>query len=252
MRNFLRLSLNYSLRAGIFFLFFSVVLVIVLRWLPVSYTPLMFFRCMQHAGNGNVRIEHQWVNADRIPNHLELAVVCTEDQRFLTHHGFDFEEIQKAMDEAEDGERQRGASTISQQTAKNVFLWPSSTFVRKGFEAWFTVLIELFWSKQRILEVYLNSAEFGDGIYGCESAAQHFFHKSAIQLSINESVRLAIVLPNPIKFNAGKPSPYLMKRQKWALEQMGNYGGVLKFPSEVSEEKITPKKTAGHSKKEST
>jgi monofunctional biosynthetic peptidoglycan transglycosylase len=139
------------------------------------------------------------------------------------------------MDEADDGERHRGASTISQQTAKNVFLWPSSSYVRKGFEAWFTVLIELFWSKQRILEVYLNSVEFGNGIYGCEAASQHFFHKHAKQLTVVESARLAIVLPNPIKFNVGKLTGYLQKRQNWALQQMRNYGGTLKFSSEENE-----------------
>ena len=242
-----------SLRIATFFVIFSILLVLVFRWLPVSYTPLMFLRCIQNTGNGNVRIEHQWINGSEIPNHLQLAVVCCEDQRFLTHHGFDFEAIQKAMDEAEDGERNRGASTISQQTAKNVFLWPSSTFIRKGFEAWFTVLIETFWSKKHILEVYLNSIEFGDGIYGCEAAALHFFHKHASELSVTESARLAVVLPNPIKFNGGKPSAYLIKRQNWALGQMRNYGGVLKFPVEEKDNpKTKTKKSTGYPKSETT
>ena len=231
MKNFFQNFRMNLLKAGLFFVSFSVVLVIALRWIPVSYTPLMFIRSIQHAGEAGNRIEHTWIRSSEIPNHLELAVVCCEDQRFLTHHGFDFEEIKKAMDEAEEGDRHRGASTISQQTAKNVFLWPSSNFVRKGFEAWFTVLIEFFWSKQHILEVYLNSIEFGNGIYGCEAAAQHFFHKHASALSFAESARLAVVLPNPVKYNAGKPSAYLLKRQSWALTQMRNYGGVLKFPS---------------------
>lgn len=232
---------------------FSFLLVLTLRWLPVSYTPLMFLRCIQNVGSGNVRIDHKWIKEDDIPNNLKLAVVCCEDQRFLTHHGFDFEEIQKAMKDAEDGERNRGASTISQQTAKNVFLWPSSTYIRKGFEAWFTVLIEIGWSKKHILEVYLNSIEFGDGIYGCEAAAQHFFHKHAAELSVVESARLAVVLPNPIKFNAGKPSAYLIKRQNWALGQMRNYGGILKFPSEEKEEvKNNIKKSKDHSQLENT
>ncbi len=197
----------------------------------------MFIRAVQQQREGKVKIKHDWISSIEIPNHLQLAVVCCEDQRFLMHHGFDFEEIQKAMDEADDGDRHRGASTISQQTAKNVFLWPSSTFVRKGFEVWFTALIELCWSKQHILEVYLNSIEFGNGIYGCEAASEAFFHKHASQLSFTESARLAIVLPNPLKFNAGKPSPYMIKRQNWALTQMRNYGGILKFQDNSVPEK---------------
>jgi monofunctional biosynthetic peptidoglycan transglycosylase len=238
MKEYIIKAWHFILRAGIFFFCFSVLLVIVLRWMPVSYTPLMFVRYAQNVKSGNAKIEHDWVQMDDISNSMQLAVICTEDQNFLKHHGFDFESIQKAMDEAEDGGRQRGASTISQQTAKNVFLWPSSTYVRKGFEIWFTVLIEFFWSKQRILEVYLNSVEFGDGIYGCESAAQHFFHKSAKKLSMTESARLAVVLPNPIKYNAGKTTPYLLRRQAWALLQMNNWGGTLKFTNE-DEDKIS-------------
>jgi monofunctional biosynthetic peptidoglycan transglycosylase len=128
------------------------------------------------------------------------------------------------MEEAEDGERVRGASTISQQTAKNVFLWPSSTYIRKGFEVWFTVLIEALWSKERILEVYLNSIEFGPGVYGCEAASQYFFDKPAIKMSNRECALLAVVLPNPIKYNAGKPGKYLNGRVSFALGQMKNYG----------------------------
>lgn len=236
MKTFFLRCWQFTWRAGVFFVLFSLLLVVALRWLPVAYTPLMFIRYIQD-DSGKAKIEHEWTAGDDIPNHLQLAVVCCEDQRFLTHHGFDFKEIEKAMDEAEDGERHRGASTISQQTAKNVFLWPSSTYIRKGFEAWFTVLIELCWSKARILEVYLNSIEFGNGIYGCEAAAQHFFHKSASQLTFSESARLAVVLPNPLRYNAGNPSSYLIKRQNWALTQMRNYGSVLKFPGEEVEPK---------------
>ncbi len=217
------------MRAALFFVSFSILLVLVLRWLPVSYTPLMFIRVVEHTGEGKSGIRHSWVNANDISNHLQLAVICTEDQNFLRHHGFDFESIQKAMDEAEEGGRTRGASTISQQTAKNVFLWPSSNFIRKGFETWFTVLIEIFWSKQRILEVYLNSIEFGDGIYGCEAASEFFFHKHASQLSEMEAVRLAVVLPNPIKYNVAKPTAYILRRQAWALSQVHNWGGTLTF-----------------------
>ncbi|MEO5642870.1 MAG: monofunctional biosynthetic peptidoglycan transglycosylase [Bacteroidia bacterium] len=240
MKTFLLHCWQFTYRAGIFFVLFSVLLVIVLRWLPVGYTPLMFIRYVQC--NEKAKIEHEWIAGSEIPNHLMLAVVSTEDQRFLTHHGFDLKEIEKAMDEAEEGDRHRGASSISQQTAKNVFLWPTSSFIRKGFEAWFTVLIELFWSKRHILEVYLNSIEFGNGIYGCEAAAQHFFHKSARQLTFAESARLAVVLPAPLRFNAGSPSGYLIKRQNWALIQMRNRGGILVFPGETEEHvKVKPK-----------
>jgi monofunctional biosynthetic peptidoglycan transglycosylase len=242
MKNFLTSCWRFSLKAGLFFVLFSVLLVIVLRWLPVSYTPLMFIRYVQHDGKVKAKIEHEWISRNDIPNHLQLAVVCCEDQRFLTHHGFDFEEIKKQMEKAEKGQKHGGASTISQQTAKNVFLWPSSTYVRKGFEAWFTVLIELFWGKKRILEVYLNSIEFGDGIYGCEEASQHFFHKHASQLSFDQSAQLAVVLPNPLVFNAGRPSEYLVGRRDDALVQMRNFGGVLKFPDEEPKpEKVKPK-----------
>jgi monofunctional biosynthetic peptidoglycan transglycosylase len=232
MKPFLQRCWRFFFQAGIFFVFFSIVLVVVLRWVPVSYTPLMFIRCAQTGDDKKAKIEHEWAPENEIPNSLQLAVVSTEDQRFLEHHGFDFKEIEKAMDEAEGGDRHRGASTISQQTAKNVFLWPSSTYIRKGFEAWFTVLIEVFWSKKHILNVYVNSVEFGDGIYGCEAAAQHFFHKHASQLSRDESARLAVVLPNPLRFNVGKPTSHMINRKEWALQQMSNRGNVLIFPGE--------------------
>lgn len=248
MKTFLLRCWQFSYRAGIFFVVFSVVLVVVLRWLPVGYTPLMFIRYLQ--ADKAASIEHEWIAGSEIPNHLMLAVVSTEDQRFPEHHGFDLKEIQKAMEESDQGGRRRGASTISQQTAKNVFLWPSSTLVRKGFEAWFTVLIELFWGKRHILEVYLNSIEFGDGIYGCEAAAQHFFHKSANRMTFEQSAMLAVVLPNPLVFNASRPSAHLSGRREWALAQMRNRGSVLIFPGvEEPAKKPTPKPKSRSKKK---
>lgn len=220
---------RYCLKGGIFFVTFSILLVVVLRFLPVSWTPLMFIRLVHPAEGSERRILHQWVSLDRIPNSLQLAVVCSEDQHFLVHHGFDFDQIKQAMDEADDGGRVRGASTISQQTAKNVFLWPSSSWVRKGFEVWFTVLIEVFWSKERIMEVYLNSIEFGDGIYGCEAASQYFYKKSAIKMNVAESAKMAIVLPNPHRLRVNAANGYVLKRQGWALNQMRLWGGVLKY-----------------------
>src|SRR5687767_7828883 len=158
-------TFKFFLHMGIFFVCFSFVLVLTLKFIPVSWTPLMFLRVVEYEGEKEPAIKHEWVSLDQIPNSLQLAVVCTEDQHFLVHHGFDFEQIEVAMKEAEKGKRHRGASTISQQTAKNVFLWPSHSWPRKGFEVWFTVLIELLWSKERIMEVYLNSIEFGPFIY---------------------------------------------------------------------------------------
>lgn len=213
----------------LFSMCFSVVLVIVFKWLPVAWTPLMLFREMGDKIPEHTPVRHVWVSAEEIPSSLELAVVCTEDQRFLNHYGFDFEQIKVAMEEAEDGDRVRGASTISQQTAKNVFLWPSSTFVRKGFEVWFTVLIETFWSKERILEVYLNSVEFGPGIYGCEAASQYFFSKPAIKMTNRQCALLAVVLPNPLKYDVGKPGKHVNGRVTWALGQMQNYGYDLEL-----------------------
>lgn len=233
---------KFCLKAGFFFVFFSVLLTLVLRWMPVPWTPLMFIRYAQNIGEDNARIKHEWVSASHIPNNLQLAVVCTEDQNYLKHHGFDFQQIKEAMERAEAGGKSRGASTISQQTAKNVFLWPSSSWLRKGFEVWFTVLIETLWSKERIMEVYLNSIEFGDGIYGCEAASQFYFKKSALHLSNAEAARLAVVLPNPLRFKANAGSGYVVRRQNWAIQQMGFWGGKLIYHPEEKEIKPPKKK----------
>lgn len=236
---------NAVLKAGIFFLCFSVLLVLVYRFVPVPWTPLMFIKHVQYSGDEDYKgIQHEWVKFDEIPNSLMLAVVCTEDQNYLKHYGFDLNAIQQAMEEAEEGGRSRGASTISQQTAKNVFLWPSSTWLRKGFEVWFTLLIETFWSKERIMEVYLNSIEFGKGIYGCNAASKNYFRKPAERLTMSESARLAVVLPNPVRYNAEKPSGYVLKRQAWTLNQMRLWGGKLNFETkeELPEKKSRKKK----------
>lgn len=172
-------------------------------------------------------IRHQWVPLSKISNTLQLAVICSEDQRFIDHHGFDKEAIEKAMAAYTSGKRLRGASTISQQTAKNVFLWPHRSWVRKGFEIYFTFLIEAFWSKERILEVYLNSIEMGDGIYGAEAAAQFWFTTSAAALNTDQAAAIAAILPNPIRFLANPPSVYTKKRKKWIITQMRNYGTLV-------------------------
>ena len=162
----------------------TIFFVILYRFVPVPVTPLMFIRCAQQAGRGEkIRLKHHWVPLDEMSKYLPVAVMASEDQRFLQHHGFDVIEIQNAVEERIAGKRRRGGSTISQQTAKNVFLWPTSSWVRKGLEAYFTALIELCWSKQRIMEVYLNSIEMGDGIYGAEAVAQQHFGRPAEKLT---------------------------------------------------------------------
>ena len=170
--------------------------------------------------------QHVWVPLSQISRPMQLAVIAGEDQRFPEHFGFDFDAIDAALHHNARSHRIRGASTISQQTAKNLFLWPSRTYLRKGIEAWFTLLMELLWSKQRILEVYLNIVEFGPGIYGVEAASRHDFHHSARSLNWTEAARLAAVLPNPYLFRANPPSPYVVERSQWIVEQMGQLGMV--------------------------
>lgn len=205
------------------FLFISSLLAVVAyKFIPVYYTPLMFIRLYeQFQGGKPMKLEHKWVPVTQIAQPLVQAVVASEDNLFLDHNGFDLEQIQKARSEAEKGKRVRGASTISQQTAKNVFLWPGKSYFRKGLEAYFTLLIEWIWGKERIMEVYLNSIEMGDGIYGAEAVAQAHFKKHAYQLNRNEAALIAASLPNPRKFNSGKPSPYMLKRQSKILSLMG-------------------------------
>lgn len=199
----------------------SLLAVVALRFIPVYYTPLMFIRMSEQKKEGKkTKLLHKWVPVSKIAQPLVQAVVSSEDNRFMTHKGFDFEQIEKALEDAEAGKRVRGASTISQQTAKNVFLWPGKTYVRKGLEAYFTVLIELIWGKKRIMEVYLNSIEMGDGIYGAEAVAEAHFGKQAYELSRDEAALIAATLPNPRRFNSGKPSPYMLQRQYQILSLM--------------------------------
>lgn len=205
------------------FLFISSILsVVAYKFIPVYYTPLMLTRLYDQYKEGKPhKLEHTWVPLSQIAQPLVQAVVASEDNLFLDHNGFDIEQIQKALDEAEEGKRVRGASTISQQTAKNVFLLPAKSYFRKGIEAYLTLLIEWIWGKERIMEVYLNSVEMGDGIYGAEAVANAHFGKQAYQLSREEAALIAASLPNPRKFNSGKPSPYMLKRQGQILSLMG-------------------------------
>jgi monofunctional biosynthetic peptidoglycan transglycosylase len=205
----------------IFFFASSIGMVLIYRFLPVYVTPLMLIRCGQQVGRGEqLRLRHHWVSLDEMSIYMPVAVIASEDQRFMEHKGFDFDAIEKAIDENRKGKRQRGASTITQQTAKNVFLWHGHSWVRKGLEAYFTFLIELCWSKQRIMEVYLNSIEMGDGIYGAEAVAQWHFHCTAAQLTRPQCALIAATLPNPLRFSSKNPSNYMLKRQTWIMRQM--------------------------------
>ncbi len=203
----------------------SILSVIIYKYVPVYYSPLMFIRSAQHIMRGEEpRLHHQWVSIDSISYHLPTAVWASEDQNFFKHNGFDMDAIQTAINEHKAGKRQRGASTISQQTAKNVFLWPSSTWTRKALEVYFTLLIEFFWSKERIMEVYLNTIEMGDGIYGAQAVAEIHFGRDASELSLQQATLIAASLPNPLKYDSSNPTRYMYKRQTWIIRQIRNLG----------------------------
>ena len=203
----------------------SVFTVVVFKWLPVPITPLMVIRNTQATSTQkNGGWKHDWVPIENISTNLQLAVISSEDQLFVKHNGFDIEAIEKAYDNNQKGKKIRGASTISQQTAKNVFLWPSRSWLRKGLEAYFTFLIELIWSKERIMEVYLNSIEMGPGIYGAEAASQYWFKKSAAKLSRQEAAAIAAILPSPLRYRANPATAYIQGRKAWIVRQMYFYG----------------------------
>ena len=199
----------------------TILSVVVLRFVPVFFTPLMFIRCGEQLLDGkSLTMHHHWVSLEKISPHLPVAVMGSEDQRFLLHHGFDFAAIQKAAKQNMRGGKKMGASTISQQTAKNVFLWSGRSWIRKGFEMYFTALIELMWSKQRIMEVYLNSIEMGDGIYGADAVAEYNFGTTAGNLSRAQCALIAATLPNPRVFSSKYPSAYMRKRQHQIMKNM--------------------------------
>lgn len=203
------------------FLGSTILAVFIYKWCPVYVTPLMLIRCAQQVKHGEpLRLKHHWVPLDSISMYMPIAVMASEDQRFLNHHGFDFVEINKAIEERRTKGRKRGASTISQQTAKNVFLWPGQSWLRKGLEAYFTCLIEIVWGKQRIMEVYLNSIEMGHGIYGAEAVAQQHFGRNSRNLTRPNCALIAATLPNPAKFSSLNPSAYMLQRQTAIMKQM--------------------------------
>lgn len=210
----------------------TILAVVVLRFIPVWITPLMVIRCCQQVSEGkDLRMVHHWVPLDKISPSLPVAVIASEDANFLRHHGFDYKAIEHAAERNRNHPEKRklGASTISQQTAKNVFLWPGRSWVRKGFEVYFTTLIELLWSKQRIMEVYLNSIEMGDGIYGADAVAMEHFHTDALNLTRSQCALIAVTLPNPRRFSSKNPSAYMLKRQA-RIEREMKY--VPPFPRE--------------------
>ncbi|MGR9013593.1 MAG: monofunctional biosynthetic peptidoglycan transglycosylase [Gammaproteobacteria bacterium] len=206
------------------FLATSLGLCVLLRWVPAPTSAFMVYRHIEDLiSDGSFKtINYSWVGAKKISPYATSAVIASEDQRFFLHSGFDLRSIQSSIDVYMDGGKLRGASTISQQVAKNLFLTPSKSFIRKGLEAWFTLLIEFLWSKERILVVYLNIAEFGDHLFGIEAASKRYFGVHASQINRSQAALLAATLPNPIRLKAARPSKYLLKRQHWILRQMQN------------------------------
>lgn len=199
------------------FLWFNIIsfaVVLLFKFVPVPFTPLMGIRALEHNSAGKDMIcSHEWVPIDEISLNLQKAVIASEDGRFLEHSGFDFEAMQKAFKNNSKGKKIKGGSTISQQTAKNVFLWQGRSYVRKGLEAYYTVLIELVWGKKRIMEVYLNSIEMGDGVYGAEAAAKHWYRKDASSLTRYEAAGIAAILPSPRRYKASNSSSYINRRK---------------------------------------
>ena len=208
----------------LYFLGISIGLVILFKFIPVPFTPLMFIRTFEQvSSNDKVVWKRDWVSIDEMGTSIQKAVIASEDGKFTTHNGFDVKAIEKAYKNNQKGRKVKGGSTISQQTAKNVFLWPGRSYLRKGLEAYFTVLIEVVWGKERIMEVYLNSIEMGNGIYGIEAASQHWFNKSAKNLTKAEAAGIAAILPNPRVYKAKNSSRYIERRKNAIKRQMNFY-----------------------------
>ena len=209
------------------FIVLSSLQVLVLRWVPPMTSAFMVSRQVDAwlERDWSFRLHYAWRGHGQISPNLPIALVAAEDQRFPEHHGFDFEAIDKAIEHNRRGRKVRGASTISQQVAKNLFLWQGRSYLRKGLEAWYTVLIEVIWPKQRILDVYANIAEFGDGVYGAEAAARQYFGKPAARLTPSESARMAAVLPSPRRYSITKPGSYVQRRARWIERQVQHLGG---------------------------
>jgi monofunctional biosynthetic peptidoglycan transglycosylase len=225
MKRILRKTSFFILKILLIILIVTTAWVALYKFVNPPVTPLMLIRFFDKE-SGQRLIKTDWKNYDEISNYMKMAVIASEDQKFPFHNGFDLQSIEEAIDEKLDGERLRGASTISQQTAKNVFLWPSRSWIRKGIEAYFTVLIEKIWGKRRILEVYLNVIETGNGIYGVDEAGEVYFGRSAKNLDIVDSSLIASILPDPRFMSPKNPSEHILRREKWIIEQIGNLGGT--------------------------
>jgi monofunctional biosynthetic peptidoglycan transglycosylase len=205
----------------------SILLVLIFKWIPVPFTPLMITRAIEQKMEGKeMTCSHDWVPLEDISINLQKAVIASEDGNFLKHSGFDFKAMQKAFKNNNRGKRLKGGSTISQQTAKNVFLWQGRSYVRKGLEAYFTFLIELIWGKERIMEVYLNSIEMGNGVYGAEAAAEHWYRIDAKDLTKNQAAGIAAILPNPRKYKATNSTSYIEKRKNKIVKIMNHIGKI--------------------------
>ena len=233
--------IRWSIRIAVGFLAVSLFLVLFFRFVPIPATFLMLERhCESRPADAKpYHFQKEWVSIDDISEHLVLAVVCSEDQHFEEHSGFDIDAIEKAIEQnkkrKKKGKPIHGASTISQQTAKNVFLWQGRNFIRKGFEVYFTLLIETFWSKKRIMEAYLNVIEMGDGIFGAEAASLTYFGKHAKDITPREAALLAAVLPNPREYSAINPSSYVRKKQAWIMRQMSYWTDGIDLDGDASE-----------------
>ena len=208
----------------------SLLWVTLYAYIPVPVTKLMVLE------KESKTIEYRWVDLEEISENVQLAVMCAEDQSFLLHNGLDFQSIEKAWESNQKGKRIKGASTLTQQVAKNVFLWPSRDWARKGAELYFALLIEMVWSKERIMEVYLNVAEFGDGIFGVEAASDAYFKEPPLDLTKRQAALLAAVLPSPKRYSATNPGPYVRKRVQWIMKQMNHWGGEMTYDKSFVEE----------------
>jgi monofunctional biosynthetic peptidoglycan transglycosylase len=218
---------RFLFKAALWFFGISIFLVVLFKFVPVPFTPLMVIRVIENKLDGKeAYLNHDWVPIENISNNLQKAVIASEDGTFLKHNGFDFDAMQKAYKSNERGRRIKGGSTISQQTAKNVFLWHGRSYLRKGLEAYFTVLIEIIWGKERIMEVYLNSIEMGDGIYGAQAATEHWYRKEASSLTPIQAAGIAAILPNPRKYKATSSSSYINNRKAKIVRIMRQVGKI--------------------------
>ncbi len=225
--NFMSKVKWFLLKTLLWFFGLSIASVVLFKFVPVPFTPLMVIRYFENnVADKENHFSHNWEPIEKISMNLQKAVIASEDGTFLTHNGFDFIAMQKAYKSNERGRKVRGGSTISQQTAKNVFLWQGRSYVRKGLEAYFTVLIELIWGKKRIMEVYLNSIEMGDGVYGAYAATEHWYRRDASSLTMKQAAGIAAILPNPRKYKATSSSSYINNRKTKIVRIMRHIGKI--------------------------